>query len=81
MNACLPLQRITYPYFQAYELRQLGATLSLANRDILEPDHIVDGFLNGSSNARKKKLRYSRLILKAARKLLNDLSKVGIRAA
>ena len=35
---------------QPAELRRLGATLSLAHRGSLDPDHILYGFLSGSSD-------------------------------
>ena len=41
------------------ELRRMGATLSLAYRGSLDPDHILHGLLNGSSDTRQVKLRSS----------------------
>ena len=38
---------------QPAELRRLGATLSLAYRGSLDPDHILYGLLSGSSNTRQ----------------------------
>ena len=39
------------------KLRQMGATLSLAYRGSLDPDHILHGLLSGSSNTRQVRLR------------------------
>ena len=36
---------------QPAELRRMGATLSLAHRGSLDPDHTLYNFLNGSSDA------------------------------
>ena len=66
---------------QPAELRRLGATLSLANRGTLDPDHILHGHLAGSPDVRQERLRSRRPFVPAARKLLNDLSELGIRAA
>ena len=62
------------------ELRQLGATLSLANRGFLNPDHILYSFLSGSSDARQQRLRSRRPFVPTARNLLNNLAGLGIRA-
>ena len=45
---------------QPAELRRLGATLSLAYRGSLDPDHILHGLLSGSSNNRQVRLRSRR---------------------
>ena len=42
---------------QPAELRRMGATLSLAYRGSLEPDHILHGLLSGSSDTRQVRLR------------------------
>ena len=42
---------------QPPELRRIGATLSLAHRGSLDPDHILYGFLSGSSDTRQLRLR------------------------
>ena len=42
---------------QPAELRRLGATLSLAYRGSLDPDHILHGLLSGSSDTRQVRLR------------------------
>ena len=44
---------------QPAELRRMGATLSLAYRGSLDPDHILHGLLNGSSDTGQVKLRSS----------------------
>ena len=38
---------------QPAELRRMGATLSLAHRGSLDPDHILHGLLSGSSDTRQ----------------------------
>ena len=42
---------------QPAELRRMGATLSLAHRGSLYPDHILYGLLSGSSDTRQLRLR------------------------
>ena len=42
---------------QPAELRRMGATLSLAYRESLDPDHILHGLLSGSSDTRQVRLR------------------------
>ena len=54
---------------QPSELRRLGATLSLAHRGSLDPDHILYGLLSGSSNTRQVRLRSRRPFVPAARNL------------
>ena len=66
---------------QPAELRRQGATLSLANRGFLDPDHILHGQLHGSRDARRERLKSRRPFVPAARKLLDSLSEMGIRAA
>ena len=66
---------------QPAEIRQLGATLSLAHRGSLEPDHIFYGLLSGSSDIRQVRLRSRRLFVPAARNLLDNLARLGIRAS
>ena len=66
---------------QPAELRRLGATLSLAYRGSLNPDHILYGLLNGSSDAGQVRLRSRRPFVPAARNLLDNLSGLGIRAS
>ena len=62
------------------ELRRLGATLSLAHRGSRDPDHILYGFLSGSSDTRQVRLRSRRPFVPGARNLLNNLATLGIRA-
>ena len=66
---------------QPAELRQLGATLSLAYRGSLYPDHILHGLLSGSSDTRQVRLRSRRPFVPAARNLLDNLARLGIRAS
>ena len=46
---------------QPAELRRLGATLSLAYRGSLDPDHILYGLLSESSDTRQMRLRSTRM--------------------
>ena len=66
---------------QPAELRRLGATLSLAYRGSLDPDHILYGLLSGSSDIRQVRLKCRRPFVPAARNLLNNLSRLGICAS
>ena len=66
---------------QPAELRRMGATLSLAHRGSMDPDHILHGLLSGSSDTRQVRLRSRRLFVPAARNLLDNLSRLGIRAS
>ena len=66
---------------QPAELRRIGATFSLAHRGPLDPDHILYGFLSGSSDTRQVRLRPRRPFVPAARNLLNDFARLGIRAS
>ena len=66
---------------QQAELRQIGATLSFAHRGSLDPDHILYGLLSGSSDTRQVRLRSRRPFVPAARNLLNNLARFGIRAS
>ena len=61
------------------ELRRLGATLSLAYRGSLDPDHILYGLLSGSSDTRQVRLRSRRLFVPTARNLLDSLARLGMR--
>ena len=63
---------------QPAELRRLGATLSLAYRGSLDPDHTLYGLLSGSSDTRQ---RSRRPFVPASRNLLNNLARLGIRAS
>ena len=66
---------------QPAELRRMGATLSLAYRGSLDPDHILYGVLTGSSDTRQVRLRSRRPFVSAAPNLLNNLARLGIRAS
>ena len=66
---------------QPAELRRQGATLSLANRSFLDPNHILHGQLYGSQDACRERLKSRRPFVPAAQKLLDSLSEKGIRAA
>ena len=59
----------------------MGATLSLAHRGSLDPDHILYGLLSGSSDTRQVRLRSRRSFVPAARNLLDNLAGLGIRAS
>ena len=58
---------------QPAELRRMGATLSLAYRGSLDPDHILYGLLSGSSDTRQVRLRSRRPFVPAVRNLLDNL--------
>ena len=66
---------------QPAELRRLGATHSLAHRGSLDPDHILYGFLSGSSDTHQVRLKSRSLFVPAARNLLDNLARLGIRAS
>ena len=66
---------------QPAELRQLGATVSLAYRGSLDPDHILHGLLSGYSDTRQVRLRSRRSFVLVARNLLDNLARLGIRAS
>ena len=66
---------------QPAEFCRMGATLSLAYRGSLDPDHILHGFLSGSLDTGQVKLRSRRLFVPAARNLLDNLARLGIRAS
>ena len=66
---------------QPAELRRMGATLSLAHRGSLDPDHILYGFLSGSSDTCQVRLRSRRPFVPGARNLSNNLARLGIRAS
>ena len=59
----------------------LVEALPLAKRGILDPDHLLHGQLTGSPNVPQKRLKSRRPFVRASRKLLNDLSELGIRLA
>ena len=66
---------------QPAELRRMGATLSLAHRGFLDPDHILYGLLSGFSDTHQVRLRSRRPFVRAARNLLDNLARLGIRAS
>ena len=66
---------------QPAELHRMGATLSLAYRGSLDPDHILYGLLSGSSDTCQVRLRSRRPFVPAARNLLDNLARLGIRAS
>ena len=66
---------------QPAELRRMGTTLSLAYRGSLDPDHILHGLLSGSSDTRQVRLRSRHPFVPAARNLLDNLARLGIRAS
>ena len=59
----------------------MGATLSLAHRGSMDPDHILYGLLSGSSDTRQVRLRSRRPFVPAAQNLLYNLARFGIRAS
>ena len=66
---------------QPTELRRPRATLSLAHHGSLDPNHILYGLLSGSSYTRQARLRSRRLFVSAARNLLDNLARLGIRSS
>ena len=66
---------------QPAELHQMGATLFLAHRGFLDPDHILYGLLSGFSDTFHVRLRSRRPFVPAARNLLDNLARLGIRAS
>ena len=66
---------------QLAELHRMGATLSLAYRESLDPDHILHGLLNGSSDNHQVRLRSRHLFVPDTRNLLDNLARLGIRAS
>ena len=73
----LPLLSVIQPA----EFCRMGAILALAHCGSLNPDHILHGLLSGSSDTRQVRLRSRRLFVPAARNLLNNLGRLGIRAS
>ena len=59
----------------------MGATLSLAHRGSLDPDHNMYGLLSGFSDTRQVRLRSRRPFVPAARNFLDNLARLGIRAS
>ena len=65
---------------QPAELCSQGATLSLANRSSLDPGHILQDQLTEPQAASKERLKFRHPFAPAARKLLHNLSELGIHA-
>ena len=66
---------------QPAELRRIRATLSLAYRGSLDPDHILHGLLSGSLDNCQVRLRSRRPFVPGAQNLLDNLARLGIRAS
>ena len=66
---------------QPAELRRMRATLSLDHRGFLDPDHILYGLLSRSSDTGQARLISRRPFVPAARNLLDNLARLGIRAS
>ena len=66
---------------QPAEHCRMGATLSLAYRGFLDPNHILYGFLSGSSDTRQVRLRSRPPFVPATQNLLDSLARLGIRAS
>ena len=66
---------------QPAELCQMGATLSLAYRGSLDPNHILHSLLSGSSDTCQVRLRSRCPFVPAAWNLLDNLARLGIRAS
>ena len=64
---------------QPAELRRLGATLSLANCAMHNPNHVLHGQFVGQQDAHLGRFRSRRTFVPAAWKLLGSLSKLDIR--
>ena len=59
----------------------MGATLPLAYRGFLDPDHILYDLLSWSSDTRQVKLKSRRPFVPGARNLLDNLARLAIRAS
>ena len=66
---------------QPAELCRMRATLSLAYRGSLDPNHISYDLLSGSSDTRQARLRSRRPFVPAARNRLDNLAILGIRTS
>ena len=66
---------------QPAKICRLGATLSLAYRESLDPDHILYGFLSVFSDAWHEGLKSRCPFVRYARNLLNNLARLGIRTS
>ena len=70
----------SYPFgIQPAKLRRLGATLLLANRNILDPKKLLRNPLVRPLDEQQERLKSRRLFVSAAQKLLNNASKLDIR--
>ena len=65
---------------QPAKLRRLRATFLLTNRSILEPKHLLHDHFVRPLDARQQRLKPRRSFVPAARKLLDNASKLNIRA-
>ena len=63
------------------ELCRLGTTLSLAHHGSVDPNHILYDLLSEFSDTRQTRLRSRRPFVPAARNLLDNLYRLGIRAS
>ena len=79
--ACVQLQRTVYLSLQASSRLSYAATLSLAYRGSLDPDHILYELLSGPPDAHRERLKSRHPFVSAAQKLLHELSELDIRAA
>ena len=79
LNDAFPLQRTTYLYSQTSS--QLSFAEWERHSPWLTPDHILYGLLSGSSDIRQVRLRSRRPFVPAARNLLDNLARLGIRAS
>ena len=59
----------------------MGVTLSLAHCGSMDPNHILYGLLNGSSDNRQVRLRSRRPFVPVARYLLDNLARLDIHAS
>ena len=85
VTGCLPPtptdHLLVFSAIQPAELCRLEATLSLVHRGSLDPDYILYGLLSGSSDNRQVRLRSRRPFVPAARNLLDNLARLGIRVS
>ena len=66
---------------QPAELRRMGATLSLAHHESLDPDHILYDLLSGPSDTRQVRLRSRLLFVPSAQNHLDNLARLRIHAS
>ena len=66
---------------QPAELRRKEVTISLAYHSLMDPKHLLHQLMVRSITAHKERQRSRHLFVRAARKLLNELSILSIRAA